>query len=125
MESFVAIVHVLTALSLIALVLVQDSKSDGLGSGFGGGGSNSILGATGATTLAQKMTRGAAVIFAFTSIGLTILSNQRNSVIDNLAIPPAAKAPATPGTPVDSNAPAGSPTAPTTDKTAPEAPATK
>ncbi len=94
MENFVAVVHVLTALSLIALVLLQDSKSDGLGGAFGGGGSNSILGATGGATLAQKLTRWAALIFACTSIGLTVVSNRKSSVVDNLtAPPPAASAP--------------------------------
>jgi preprotein translocase subunit SecG len=92
METFIAVVHVLTALSLIALVLLQDSKSDGLGGAFGGGGSNSILGATGGATLAQKMTRGAAVIFALTSIGLTMVTNHKSSVVDSLKTPPPAAA---------------------------------
>ena len=38
MDTFVAVVHIITAVILIALVLVQDSKSDGLGGAFGGGG---------------------------------------------------------------------------------------
>ena len=90
METLIAVIHVLTALALIALVLLQDSKSDGLGGAFGGGGSNSILGATGGATLAQKITRGAAVVFALTSIGLTMVTNKRSSVVDNLATPPPA-----------------------------------
>jgi preprotein translocase subunit SecG len=90
MENFIAIVHVLTALALIALVLLQDSKSDGLGGAFGGGGSNSILGATGGATLAQKLTRWAAFVFAMTSIGLTIAANRKSSVVDSLATPPPA-----------------------------------
>ncbi len=90
METFIAVIHILTALSLIALVLLQDSKSDGLGGAFGGGGSNSILGATGGATLAQKLTRGAAVVFALTSIGLTTMGNRRSSVVDQMATPPPA-----------------------------------
>src|SRR5262245_38853041 len=97
MDTFIAVVHVLTALSLIALVLLQDSKSDGLGGAFGGGGSNSILGATGGATLAQKITRGAAVVFALTSIGLTMTSNKRASVVDNMATPPPVAATETAG----------------------------
>ncbi len=84
MDTLIAIIHVLTALTLIALVLVQDSKSDGLGGAFGGGGSNSILGATGASTLAQKLTRGAAIVFAITSLSLTMISNKKSSVVENL-----------------------------------------
>ena len=94
MDTLIAIIHVLTALTLIALVLVQDSKSDGLGGAFGGGGSNSILGATGASTLAQKLTRGAAIVFAITSLSLTMISNKKSSVVENLPAA-AAAAPAT------------------------------
>ena len=92
MDTLVAIIHVFKALVLISLVLLQDSKSDGLGGAFGGGGSNSILGATGATTLAQKLTRGAAVVFAITSISMTVLSRKGGSVVDNMVTPPAAQA---------------------------------
>ena len=114
METFIAIIHALTALSLIALVLLQDSKSDGLGGAFGGGGSNSILGATGGATLAQKLTRAAAVIFAITSLTLTTLSNKRTSVVDQL-----------PSTPATAPTTTGSETAPATPSAAPEAPATQ
>lgn len=92
METFIATIHVITALSLIALVLLQDSKGGGVGGAFGGGGSNSILGATGGATLAQKSTRIVAVIFAATSIGLTLMANKRSSVIDDMA-PPAVTTP--------------------------------
>lgn len=114
MDTFVAIVHVLTALVLIALVLLQDSKSDGLGGAFGGG-SNSILGATGATTLAQKMTRGAAVIFAITSIALTVVSKKNTSVVENL---PASPVPSTPAaTPTSPGGAGETPAAPAANPT--------
>jgi preprotein translocase subunit SecG len=85
METLIAVVHILTALVMIALILVQDTKSGSVGGAFGGGGSNSILGATGATTLAQKMTRIAAIVFALTSISLTVFSSRNHkSVIDDV-----------------------------------------
>jgi preprotein translocase subunit SecG len=112
MDTFVAVIHVLVALILVALVLVQDSKSGSLGGAFGGGGSNSVFGATGATTLAQKITRWVAVIFASTSILLSVFSaRQHQSVMDGSL--PAASAPMTapttpaPTTPVE--APAAQP----------------
>lgn len=87
METFVAVLHIAVALILITLVLLQDTKSGSVGGAFGGGGSNSVLGATGATTLAQKMTRWTAVIFAVTSIALTVFSaKQHKSVVDNLPV---------------------------------------
>lgn len=97
MTTFIAVLHILVALILIGLVLIQDSKGGGaLGMG-GGGGSNSVLGATGASTLAAKMTRITAIIFALTSIGLSVLSSQHSkSILDKL--PAASAVPAAPAT---------------------------
>lgn len=112
MTTFIAIMHILVALILIGLVLIQDSKGGGaLGMG-GGGGSNSVLGATGASTLAAKMTRIAAIIFAVTSIGLSILSAQQSkSILDKLpaaSAVPAAPVNTAPAAPTDAAAPATS-----------------
>jgi preprotein translocase subunit SecG len=103
METFIAILHIFVALILIVLVLIQDSKSGSVGAAFGGGGSNSVFGATGATTLAQKLTRYTAVLFAGTCIALTMYASKAHkSVLDSLgagvATPPAQTAPAA-GTP--------------------------
>ncbi|MBX3041615.1 MAG: preprotein translocase subunit SecG [Bdellovibrionaceae bacterium] len=108
MMTFVAIVHILVALILIGLVLIQDSKGDGaFGMGGGGGGSNSLLGATGAQTLAAKLTRIAAVIFAITCISLTMMTADRSrSVIDTGVIPASSPAKDLPGTGVTGEAPA-------------------
>ena len=123
MESFIAILHILVALILISLVLLQDTKSGSVGGAFGGGGSSSILGATGAVTLAQKMTRWTAVVFALTSIGLSVFaSRSQKSVMDSAVLTnvPAATAPATTPTSPAAGAPTAAPVAPA----APGAPAT-
>lgn len=117
METFVASLHILVAFVLIVMVLVQDSKSGSMGGAFGGGGSNSVLGATGATTLAQQLTRWTAVIFAVTSITLTVFSTRSHqSVLDAVAPvsatapakteAPAAAAPAEAAAPAKTDAPA-------------------
>ena len=121
MMTFLAIFHIVIAVLLIALVLIQDSKESGA-MGIGGGGSNSLLGATGAQTLAARLTRWTAVLFACSCIGLTLMTAQKSrSVIDSL---PAA-APVVPpvNTPADA-APAGAPAAAAPTAT-PEAPAAK
>jgi preprotein translocase subunit SecG len=88
MLTLVAVVHILTAVTLILLVLVQDSKGGAMGGMFAGGGSNSILGATGATNLFVKLTRAAAIIFAITCLLLVILSAQeRKSVLEGVVLP--------------------------------------
>lgn len=109
MMTLVAVIHILVALVLIALVLIQDSKGGGA-LGIGGGGSNSLLGATGAQTLAAKLTRITAVVFAGTCIGLTVMTARNTgSVVDVLpASSPAASSPTGDGT-----LPATAPGAPT------------
>lgn len=114
MMTLVAVVHIICALVLIILVLIQDSKSSGaLGMG-GSSGSNSILGATGAQSLAAKMTVWAAILFACTCLGLTFFSaNANKSVVDGLPVTapilpasaPKAALPQDGAAPADPNAP--------------------
>lgn len=101
METLVTVIHVLVALILIGLVLIQDSKGGALGIG-GGGGSNTVLGAGGAQTLAAKATRWVAAFFAITSIGLSVMTAQKTkSVVETMGtiVVPAATAPAATTTP--------------------------
>ena len=95
MLTFVAILHIIVSIVLIVLVLVQDSKSGGGVGGAFGGGANSLLGPTGATSLAAKLTRGTAIIFALTCVALTYLSTQKNSSVIDLQSPAPVAAPVT------------------------------
>ena len=87
MENVVLIIHLLLALGLIAVVLLQRSEGGGLGMGGGGGGA--IAGRS-ATTALAKVTWILAACFIVTSITLTILAAEKsagNSVIDRLGVP--------------------------------------
>ena len=83
MVSALIVFYFLVALSLIILVLLQDPKGDG--AIFGGGGSQSLFGATGATSFIVKATRVVAVLFALCVIGLnyTLMSKGSRSAIYN------------------------------------------
>lgn len=84
MIGFLTIVHILITVALCALVLVQDSKGGGA-LGIGGSGSNSLLGATGAQTLAAKLTKYTAILFAVSCVALTyFLAHDNKSVVDQL-----------------------------------------
>ncbi len=93
MMTFLAVIHILACLGLVGLVLIQDSKGGGVFSSQSS--STSVLGATGATTLAQTMTKALALLFAITCISLSIMSaRSEKSVIDTMpaqtqALPPA------------------------------------
>jgi preprotein translocase subunit SecG len=114
MVNLVAAIHIVGALLLIGLVLLQDSKDGAMGGMLGGGGSNSLLGATGATTLLEKLTRYFAVFFAVTCILLTVLTARDGKSLLDSYTPSAA--------PADATAPAAA-TIPAPDASAPAAPA--
>lgn len=76
MENVVLVVHLLLALSLIGVVLLQRSEGGGLGIGGGGGGA--MTGRAAATALG-KVTWFLAIAFICTSVALTILSAQQAS----------------------------------------------
>lgn len=93
MVTFLTILHIIITISLIILVLIQDSKGDGMGAFGGAGNSNSVLGATGATSLAAKLTQWFAIAFAASCIVLAMTtSRSKKSVVDGIApVPPPAK----------------------------------
>lgn len=74
MATLITILHVIVCLILIIAVLLQSGKSADLAGAFGGGGSQSVFGPRGATSLLSKVTTASAVIFMLTSLGLWIVS---------------------------------------------------
>lgn len=100
MENVVLIIHLLLALSLIGVVLMQRSEGGGLGMGGGGGGA--ITGRAAATALG-KVTWILAIAFIITSITLTIIAAQNasgSSVIDRLGpVSEESDSPSTPSLP--------------------------
>ena len=106
MLAFLTISHFLFSILLIALVLLQDPKG-GTAGGIFGGGSNSLLGATGATSFLAKLTRATAVGFGLLCLAMTwYLKRDTGSVLDAVNAPAAAAAPAAPA---DSAAPPADP----------------
>lgn len=77
MENIVLVIHLLLALSLIGVVLLQRSEGGGLGIG-GGGGGGAMSGRAAATALG-KVTWILAILFICTSIALTVLSASQAS----------------------------------------------
>ncbi len=101
METLLTLIHVLIAVVLIGLVLIQDSKGGALG--IGGGTSNSVLGAGGAQTLAAQATRWVAAIFAVTCISLSIWTARKTQSVVSGVLPANTVVPkdATPATPIE------------------------
>jgi len=70
----ILIVHVLLALGLIALILMQHGKGADAGAAFGAGASGSVFGARGANSFIYKLTTSVAVGFFLTSLTLAYLA---------------------------------------------------
>ena len=89
METVVLVIHLIIALFLIAVVLLQRSEGGALGIGGGGGG---LVSARGAATALSKVTWLLAIGFICTSILLTILTgggSQSGSLLEQPVDPSA------------------------------------
>ena len=94
MENIVLTVHLIIALCLIGIVLIQRSEGGGLGIGGGGG----AMGGRPAVTALGKLTWVFGIAFVITSITLTVLAAQNAGGgidLDNIALPPTADTPTT------------------------------
>ncbi len=85
MENIILVVHLILAICLIGVVLLQRSEGGGLGIGGGGG----VMTGRQAATALGKLTWAFAIAFLATSITLTIIAAQNSasdSVLDQLGI---------------------------------------
>ncbi len=108
MSNVLLVIHLMLAIAMIGVVLLQRSEGGGLGIGGGGGGGGGGMGGflTGRGT-ANLLTRATAVLagcFMLTSITLTILASgagERRSIVDELPLSaPTQEEPAIPSVPV-------------------------
>ena len=74
MESLVWSLHVILAIALIVLVLLQQGKGADMGAAFGSGSSGSLFGASGSATFLSRTTGVVAAMFFITSMSLTYMS---------------------------------------------------
>ena len=106
-------VQLLSALTMIGLVLIQHGKGADMGASFGSGASGSLFGATGSANFLSRSTAACATLFFVCTLVLTYLSSGGNatrantggSVLDSAA--PAASGP------VPGQIPSAAPTAST------------
>ncbi|PID36592.1 MAG: preprotein translocase subunit SecG [Rhodobacterales bacterium] len=90
MENVILAIHLLLALSLIGIVLVQKSEGGGLGIGGGGGG---VMSARGAAHALSKLTWFLAIAFLCTSITLTIVGARNAAGVSVVETVPDIEAP--------------------------------
>jgi len=83
MQNIILLVHVLTALAIIGLILLQQGKGAVAGASFGGGASQTVFGSQGSSGFFTRATAILAVVFFATSFGLAIIAKQEVRVDDS------------------------------------------
>ena len=89
MESIILIVHVLLAISVIALVLLQQGKGADMGASFGAGASQTVFGSGGSSNFMTRTTAVLATCFFVTSFALAIVAKDKSVIDANAGIPEA------------------------------------
>jgi len=74
MQTAVFVLHVLAAISIVTLVLLQHGKGADMGAAFGSGSAGSLFGSAGAANFLSRTTAVLAAVFFATSMGLTYFS---------------------------------------------------
>lgn len=111
-DVIVPLVHVIACVFLIVVVLLQTGRGADMGAVFGGGGGQTLFGASGAGNLLTKLTTAMAVTFMLTSLTLAVARQERpgSDLLERIPdagvpVPPPPAAPApTPDAPAEPTA---------------------
>ena len=77
MQTIIIIVHVMAAIAIVGLVLLQQGKGADAGASFGAGASQTVFGASGSCNFLVRATTIAAVVFFVTSLTLAIFAKNQ------------------------------------------------
>ncbi|MBA2709142.1 MAG: preprotein translocase subunit SecG [Tatlockia sp.] len=93
MYQLILMIHVLVALVLIGLVLIQHGKGADIGAAFGSGASNTVFGSQGTGSFLFKLTGGLAMTFFVTSLTLSYMVSTQYHKSEQQVIPQKSSAP--------------------------------
>jgi len=84
MEQIVLVVHLLVAMSIIGLIMLQQGKGADMGASFGAGASQTLLGSDGSGNILTRATAWLVVLFFASSFGLAIIANGKSGAANDL-----------------------------------------
>jgi len=76
LSSVLLTIQVVSSLTIIILVLLQQGKGADMGSSFGSGSAGSLFGASGAANFLSRTTKWAAIVFFASTAGLAYLTHR-------------------------------------------------
>ncbi len=106
MFNVIVVIHLILAISMIGIVLLQRSEGGGLGIGGGGGGGGGMAGFLSGRGTASLLTRATAILaaaFMVTSLTLTVLASRTSaprSLLDELPVSTPVEEPQGPSVPL-------------------------
>jgi preprotein translocase subunit SecG len=103
MQQLILIIHVLVAISIVVLVLMQHGRGADVGASFGSGSSNTMFGSAGALPFLMKLTVAFTVVFFLTSISLSYLAARDSKQSQSIVMPTMPAAPAMPAPTTEQN----------------------
>ena len=87
MQTLIVVIHVIVAIVIVGLVLLQQGKGADAGASFGAGASQTVFGASGSGNFLVKATTIAATIFFITSLSLAIFARNERGIGNNAGLP--------------------------------------
>lgn len=87
MQTIVIVVHIIVAIAIIGLVLLQQGKGADAGASFGSGASQTVFGASGSGNFLTRATTIAATMFFLTSLTLAIFAKDNAGLSSTTGLP--------------------------------------
>ncbi|TBU97912.1 preprotein translocase subunit SecG [Stutzerimonas kirkiae] len=87
LQTVVIVVHLLVAVGVVALVLLQQGKGADAGASFGAGASGTVFGSQGSATFLSRLTAILAAVFFVTSLGLAFFASEQADRLSQAGLP--------------------------------------
>ena len=87
LTNLLLVIHIIIAVAIVALILLQQGKGADAGAAFGGGASGTVFGSQGSASFLSRSTAVLAALFFATSLALAYLANEKaapTSVVDQV-----------------------------------------
>jgi preprotein translocase subunit SecG len=80
LEQLIVIIHILAAISVVGLILLQQGKGADMGASFGSGASQTVMGVQGGGNFLTHTTAILATVFFISSLSLAYYAKQKSMV---------------------------------------------
>ncbi len=87
LETVVIVVHLLGAIGVVGLVLLQQGKGADAGASFGAGASATVFGSQGSATFLSRFTAILAAAFFITSVGVAVFAKEKAENLTQAGLP--------------------------------------